>query len=264
MARQIDEFERVGWASRSDTYDSGFGALAAGAHPALLGAAVPCGGLRVLEVGCGTGRLAAAARAGGAQVIATDAVHQMVVRAREVAPGVCAALPELPFRDLSFHAAVGAFVINHVADPPAALGELRRVLRRGGRVALSCWDADERNRALGVFSDAIAEAGAVDSGGLFGVAPFRGTPEAFAALLGNAGLRDVRVEQVCWTHRVTAERWWRDVLGGTVRTAGLIEAQDGATTGRIRTGYDRAVAVHRTADGSIALPAAALVATGAR
>jgi len=258
----IDEFERAGWARRSDTYDSGFGALAAGAHPALLDAAVPCGGLRVLEVGCGTGRMTAAARARGAQVVATDAVHQMVARAGEVTPGVCAALPDLPFAEGCFDAAVGAFVINHVGDPPAALRELRRVLRRGGRVALSCWDADERNRALGVFSDAIAEAGATDSGGLFGVAPFRGTPEAFAGLLGDAGFRDVRVEQVCWTHRVTAERWWHDVLGGTVRTAGLIEAQDSATTRRIRGAYDRGVAVHRTADGLVALPAAALLATG--
>ena len=259
---RLDELERAGWARQSATYDDGFGALAAGVHGAMLDAAA---GHRLLDVGCGTGRLAAAAAERGARVTATDVVHDMVARTAVAVPGVHvlrAALPHLPFPDGAFDAAVGAFVVNHVADPPAALRELRRVVRPGGRVVLSCWDADERNRALGVFSEAITHADASD--GLIGASPLRATPDAFAALLRDAGLRDVRVDHIAWTHHVPGDRWWRDVLGGTVRTASRIDAQDDVTTARIRAAYDRAVAAHLTSDGRVALPAAALLASGTR
>ena len=259
----LDELERAGWARQSATYDDGFGALAAGVHGAMLAAAA---GHRLLEVGCGTGRLAAAAAERGTQVTATDVVHDMVARTAVAVPGaavVRAALPHLPFADGTFDAAVGAFVVNHVADPPAAVCELRRVVRPGGRVVLSCWDTDERNPALGVFSEAIAHAGA-DDFGLLGASPLRATPEGFAALLRDAGLRDVRVDHVTWTHHVPRDQWWRDVLGGTVRTASRIDAQDDATTARIRAAYDRAVAAHPTSRDLVALPAAALLASGTR
>lgn len=261
---RLDELEHAGWARQSATYDDGFGALAVGVHEAMLDAAAGC---RLLDVGCGTGRLAAAAAERGNQVAATDVVHDMVARTAVAVPGaavVRAALPHLPFADGAFDAAVGAFVVNHVADPPAALRELRRVVRPGGRVVLSCWDTDERNRVLGVFSEAIAHVGADESGGLFSASPFRATPDAFAALLRDAGLRDVRVDHVAWTHHVPKDQWWRDVLGGTVRTASLIEVQDDATTARIRAAYDRAVAAHRTSTDQLALPAAALLASGTR
>lgn len=258
----LDELERAGWTRQSATYDDGFGALAAGVHGAMLDAAA---GHRLLDVGCGTGRLAAAAAERGIRVTATDVVHEMVARTAEAVPGVHvlrAALPHLPFRDGAFDAAVGAFVVNHVADPPAALRELRRVVRPGGRVVLSFWDTDERNRALGVFSEAIARVGADHPGGLFGASPLRATPDAFAALLRDAGLRDVRVDHIAWTHHVPGDQWWRDVLGGTVRTASLIEAQDDAATARIRAAYDRAVAAYLISDHRVALPATALLASG--
>jgi SAM-dependent methyltransferase len=43
----------------------------------------------------------------------------------------------LPFADASFDAAICLMVLQHVADPPRALGELSRVLRPGGWVLLS-------------------------------------------------------------------------------------------------------------------------------
>ncbi|GAA0698225.1 class I SAM-dependent methyltransferase [Kitasatospora atroaurantiaca] len=258
------EFERSGWARRSGTYDDGFGAMTAGLHETLLDAAGVAAGTRMLEVGCGSGRLAALALARGAEVVATDAVEQMVAVAAEALPGakvLCAALPGLPFAEGEFDAAVGAFVINHVPDPQAAARDLQRVVRPGGRVVLSCWDTLARNRAQGVFFDAAAAAGATPPADLPGTSPFAAyaAPEAFAGLLRDAGLVDVQVSRVGWTHAVDPDRWWRDVLAGTVLTSSLIEGQDDRTVRRIRAAYDRLVAQY---DG--ALPVAALVATGTR
>ncbi|GAA2132368.1 class I SAM-dependent methyltransferase [Kitasatospora kazusensis] len=265
------EFERSGWARRSGTYDGGFGAMTAGLHEALLDAAGAAPGVRLLEVGCGTGRLAAGAVARGAEVVATDGVRQMVAVAAEALPGVRvlhAELPGLPFPDGGFDAAVGAFVINHVPDPPAAVRELAQVVRPGGRVALSCWDTLARNRAQGVFFDAVTAVGATPPAGLPGASPFarHAAPAGFAALLGAAGLTDVRVEHVTWTHRVDPDRWWRDVLTGTVLTSSLIEGQPAGTLARIRAAYDGLVAAHAPAggDGTVDLPVAALLAVGTR
>ncbi|MDH6579849.1 methyltransferase domain-containing protein [Kitasatospora sp. MAP5-34] len=263
------EFERSGWARRSGTYDGGFGAMTAGLHEALLDAAGVARGTRLLEVGCGSGRLAAAALARRAEVVATDGVREMVAVAARALPGarvLHAELPGLPFADGEFDAAVGAFVINHVPDPAAAVRELAQVVRPGGRVVLSCWDTLARNRAQGVFFDAVAAAGATPPADLPGTSPFarHATPSDFAALLAEAGLTDVRVEQVGWTHRVDPGQWWRDVLAGTVLTSSLIEGQDAGTVARIRAAYDGLVAAYAAGDGSVALPVAALLAVGTR
>jgi len=261
---EFAEFEQRGWARRSGTYDSGFGAMTAGLHGGLLDAAGVRAGTRTLEVGCGTGRLAALALARRARVVATDAAREMVKEAAAVLPGAEvreAALPGLPFSDGEFEAAVGAFVINHVPDPPGAAADLQRVLAPGGRVALSCWDTLERNRAQGLFFDAVAEAGAARPADLPSSSPFAAyaSDEGLAGLLTAAGFADVRVERVTWTHRVDPEQWWQDVLAGTVLTSSLIEGQPPETVERIHAAYRRLAA--RYPDG---LPVAALLATGIR
>ncbi len=40
------------------------------------------------------------------------------------------------------------------------------------------------------------------------------TSGSLGALLSGAGLIDVRVDRVGWTHRVAPGRWWDDLLGG--------------------------------------------------
>jgi SAM-dependent methyltransferase len=266
----LDRFaalERSGWARRATTYDGGFGRLAAGAHRALLDAAMVQMGTHLLEVGCGTGQLANEATTRGAEVVASDAVEGMTALAGGAVPSLrvmCAALPDLPFRDAVFDAAVGAFVINHVLHPGDAVAELARVTRSGGAVALSCWDTDRRNRAQGVFRDALASAKASRPAAVPARSPFTpyATEDGLAALLRHAGLGNVRVDHVTWTHRVDPDQWWRDVLSGTVLTSAMIGGQPADTFRRVRTAYDGIVSQYLAADRFLRLPAAALVAVG--
>ncbi|MHB8080356.1 MAG: ArsR/SmtB family transcription factor, partial [Candidatus Krumholzibacteriia bacterium] len=112
-------------------------------HLAAVAALVPPG-LRVVDVGTGTGALLPLLAAAGCRVIAIDSSAAMLEQAREA----CARerlteitfqradVQALPLRDGVCDAAFAALVLRHVARPAAALAELARVVRPGGRVVL--------------------------------------------------------------------------------------------------------------------------------
>ena len=98
-------------------------------------------GRRVLDVGCGTGRLAAAlVEEAHAKVWGVDASGEMVAVARETRTagvGVRQADAEsLPFRDGWFDRVTMSLVL-HLVDRPRALAEARRVVSDDGRIAVS-------------------------------------------------------------------------------------------------------------------------------
>jgi SAM-dependent methyltransferase len=84
-----------------------------------------------------------------------------------------------------------------LADPAAALAETRRVLRLGGRLALSVWGVPERNPWASIGGRLLIERGHLPP-------PEPGAPGVFAmasgestrSLLDNAGFTDVRTEEV--------------------------------------------------------------------
>jgi demethylmenaquinone methyltransferase/2-methoxy-6-polyprenyl-1,4-benzoquinol methylase len=94
----------------------------------------------VLDACCGTGDLAMAARnAGASHVVGVDFSERMLERARRKAPElewVQSDVLELPFEDASFDAVVVGFGVRNVDDLEAAIRELRRVLRPGGRLGI--------------------------------------------------------------------------------------------------------------------------------
>jgi demethylmenaquinone methyltransferase / 2-methoxy-6-polyprenyl-1,4-benzoquinol methylase len=105
----------------------------------LTAQAVVKPGARVLDACCGTGDLALAACAEGARVTGVDFSRRMLEHARRKSSEIDwveADLLDLPFAAGSFDAATVGFGIRNVDDVRGALPELRRVLRRGGRVAI--------------------------------------------------------------------------------------------------------------------------------
>ena len=96
-------------------------------------------GDRVLDACCGTGDLAVAAERTGAVVTGLDFSPAMLARARRKSSTIDwveGDLLALPFADGSFDAATVGFGVRNVTDLNAAVSELRRVLRPGGRLAI--------------------------------------------------------------------------------------------------------------------------------
>jgi demethylmenaquinone methyltransferase/2-methoxy-6-polyprenyl-1,4-benzoquinol methylase len=101
--------------------------------------AVVSPGDRVLDSCCGTGDLAIACLRAGGRVTGLDFSERMLDRARrksdevEWVEGDALALP---FAEGSFDAATVGFGVRNLEDLGKGLGELRRVLRPGGRLAI--------------------------------------------------------------------------------------------------------------------------------
>lgn len=100
-------------------------------------------GRRVLELGCGTGRLAAAlAERAVARVWAVEPSAEMAAAARAAGVTVKEAGAErLPFKDAWFERVVARMVV-HLLDRPRAFAEARRVLVPGGRLAVASMDPE--------------------------------------------------------------------------------------------------------------------------
>jgi SAM-dependent methyltransferase len=97
---------------------------------------------RMLDVGCGTGSLAAAMAARG-PAVGVDVAAPYVAYARERAAGpvfVAGEASRLAFGDGVFAGAAAQLVLNFVGDPVAAVREMRRVTRPGGVIAACVWD----------------------------------------------------------------------------------------------------------------------------
>jgi ubiquinone/menaquinone biosynthesis C-methylase UbiE len=97
----------------------------------------------ILDVGCGTGRLAVVlAQRHGASVTGLDPSSEMLAVAQERAPSgrwVLGYAEALPFADRAFERAVSSLVIHHL-DRGTAFPEVRRVLQPGGRFVISTAD----------------------------------------------------------------------------------------------------------------------------
>jgi ubiquinone/menaquinone biosynthesis C-methylase UbiE len=100
----------------------------------------------VLDLACGTGTLARAIaeREPRADVVGVDGDPEMLARARAKAPGLRfdeAMAQDLPYGDASFDAVVTSLFLHHLTRDAklAALGEVARILRPGGRLHVADW-----------------------------------------------------------------------------------------------------------------------------
>lgn len=113
----------------------------------LVGFAQVASGQAVLDVGCGTGVVAITAARAGARVSALDLTPELLEHARHNAdiarlPGIDwreGDAEALPYADASFDVVLSQFGHMFAPRPDVVVGEMRRVLKPGGRIAFATW-----------------------------------------------------------------------------------------------------------------------------
>ncbi len=135
------------------------------ATPPLLERAAPRPGERVLDVACGTGiaaRMAAPMVEPRGEVVGVDASPDMLRVARRSSGNEAilwkeAALENLPFRSRTFDLALCQHGLETLGDRLAILYEMHRVLKPGGRAAISLWQSLEQNPVIQIIEEVIAQ-----------------------------------------------------------------------------------------------------------
>jgi SAM-dependent methyltransferase len=179
----------------------------------LCEAAGVSAGERVLDVACGNGNATLAAARRFALVTGVDYVPSLLerARARAAADGLPIELREgdaeaLPFADGAFDAVLSSFGVMFTPDQARAAGELLRVCRSGGRVALASWTPD------GFIGKVFRTVGAhvPPPAGLRSPAAW-GTEERLEELFGD-GAREIRATRRQFAFRYRSAAHWIEVF----------------------------------------------------
>ncbi len=260
----------AGWSERREAIQRD----AAAVSEWLVDAIDPRPGQTVLEVAAGlgdTGLLAAERVGAEGLVIVSDGVQSMVAAAKEyaeerAATNVEARQMEAEWLDqgtATVDGLLSRWGYMLLADPEAALREARRVLRPGGRIALAVWDPIEHNPWIGVLQTELLARGLATE-------PEPGVPGMFALagpgrieeLLGNAGFSDISRSSVGFAFAAPSlDAWWEHMLTVSISLGDALAKLSPADHYALRDAVDKGYAPFTAPDGSVRLPASALVAS---
>jgi len=154
-------------------------------------------GERVLDVACGTGNTALAARARGAAVTGLDLTPELLVVARERAAEEGYGditwkegdAEKMPFADGAFDVVVSSCGLMFAPDQQKVADEVGRVTRRGGRIAIQAWTREGgTGRMFKVINDHVPPPAGVAS-------PFEWGDEKSVRRLLGPSFTDYRFER---------------------------------------------------------------------
>jgi ubiquinone/menaquinone biosynthesis C-methylase UbiE len=173
---------------------------------------------------------------------------------------------DLPFPDNSFDAAVCGYGLMHVPDSEKVLREMQRVVRPGGRIAVSVWDSKDPLNGFGLIYVAVRAHGNINVALPHGADFFQfGTEEKMHAALSSVGLADVKATVFDQKWRVrTADQMLGAIFKGAVRSRAILAAQTEAEMRGVRGFFEKTLA-ELPKDGPDSLvPLPAVIGSGAK
>lgn len=255
--------------SQDPPRDVGDGAAPFGVEQLLASVA---GAARVLDVGCGSGRLTVALARAGATVTGLDTSAERLAEAerRAARAGVELALVRadmeepLPFPDGAFDAVTSRLALMVARDPVATLRELARVLAPGGRLATVVWASLSENPWFAAPREAIAAVLGDERATFAGAFGRLGTVTEAGSVHRAAGLVDVdaRVLREVAERRDTDEHW-RLLAAENGHVRRIDETLDEETRAAIVADLAARLAPHR-AGATLAIPRALILVTARR
>jgi SAM-dependent methyltransferase len=242
------ELEIGGWSDAQRA--AGYVELFASASDQVIGPLLDAAGAKarqnVLDLCCGQGNVTQALVARGCKVTGADFSIAMLDMARRRVPGVRfveADAQNLPFNDAEFDIVVSNLGICHVPDQPLTLRQTKRVLRRGGRFAMTVWCGPEAASGYEMLYRIIKAHGApgitAPPGPDFHQFANRQTANA---LLSAAGFSDIKLSIVDSGWDLDRPEGFAELFErGTVRAAMLLSRQPPENLAAIRQAFAREV-----------------------
>jgi SAM-dependent methyltransferase len=259
-----------GWVRRQELLRE----LAAPVSHWMIEAIAPRPGQRVLELAAGLGEtamLAAELVAPVGGVVVSDQAESMLegARARAIELGLAnvefqvlnAEWIDLPLASVDAVLCRWGYML--MADPEAALGETRRVLRPGGRLALAVWDSVQANPWALLPAQELIERGLSkppgpeDSPGPFAL----GDAARVQELLAGAGFAEIEVHSLELERRHTSfDELWEVTLDLSRSFHDAVLERPQAEIEQIRAALAERFAPFTDAAGALTIPARTLVA----
>jgi ubiquinone/menaquinone biosynthesis C-methylase UbiE len=251
--------------SAAEVYDEFFlPALFEAWPPELIARAGVSPGMRVVDVACGTGVLAieaAKATQPGGSVVGVDLNPGMLMVARSKDPGIDwqeAPAEALPFDSDEFDAVLCQFGLMFFHDRNAAIREMLRVLRPGGRLAIAVWDSLENTPGYFAITRLLSRLFGDEIADLLRSPYVLGDAKTLNDHLLESGIQKPTVSQVGGEARFLSIRSWMhtDVRGWT-----LADKLDDEQFENLVTEAEKELSHLVSADGSVKFDHPALIAT---
>jgi ubiquinone/menaquinone biosynthesis C-methylase UbiE len=233
--------------------------------PKLLDIANVTTGQRVLDVACGTGVVtrAAADRVGDpGRVVGLDLNPAMIEVAASVRPDIQwrrGDAANLPFDDVTFDAVLCQSALFFFPDPDTAIGEMSRVVRPGGTVAVQTYASLDAQPAYGPFVDGVLKYAGPEARSLVTTYFAQGDPEMLAAAFVRAGLEDIQTRTPIGTARYASVDALVEI---EVQGTPLADRLSAEVVERILAECRQILDEYSTASGTLELPIRAVLIAG--
>lgn len=220
------------------------------------------------DVGCGTGELSQAIvhAASPASLVGIDqSVNFLALAESRLESPIVRFLPgdvlDLPLGDDCVDGAVSGLMLNFVPDHAGAVGEMCRIARPGGSVAVYVWDYGDGMQMMRHFWDAARQVDPAserwDQGKRFPICQ----PDALARLFAQSGLKNVETRAVeVPTVFGDFDDLWQPFLGGQGGAPAYCAALPDETRDKLRQVLSERLPIEP--DGGIALTARAWAVKG--